>query len=402
MYPTGLRICGSHINAMELAGAMVRRGHEVVVYGQGGPLVPLLEPLGIQFARSVSARLGLEGAVVRELATLVADYRFDVVHAFEWRPTVDAVLAAQVACGVPVVSTVYSMSVPDFFPAHVPLVVGTPAIAAQARRRHRARVTVIEPPVDLGPEPGETARARTAGPTSIVIVSRLHPTLKLEGILAAIAAVDRLGAVSPQRELELVIVGDGPAAAVVTDAAAAVSARGRARIVMAGAALDPTPFYRSADIVIGMGHSALRAMGMAKPTIIQGEDGFWELVSTASIPRFLYTGWYGIGDHRDRESSVRGLVAILTTLLDDAQLLGESAAAGYRVVVERFTLDRAAARQARLYEEVMRNRSSRLRAAVEALRSLHGISRTALRALVDQDHDVWDFNHKHAQPLYTG
>ncbi|MFS8101751.1 glycosyltransferase family 4 protein [Lentzea alba] len=399
-YPTGLRICGSHINAVEVAGAVSRQGHDVVIYGQGGPLEEMVARLGIPFVRATSTSLQLETKVVRELADVVRSHRTDVVHSFEWRPTVDAVLAAQIPFRVPVVSTVYSMSVPQFFPTHVPLVVGTHVIADAARRRQRAKVSVIEPPVDLtvhhNAEPSHRDDLDTV---TVVIVSRLHPTLKLTGILEAVEAVDQLAQLHPERSVELVVVGDGPSSDAVRGAAEAASARGHAAVRMIGAILDPTPYYRMADIVIGMGHSALRAMASGKPTIIQGEDGFWELVTALSAPTFLRTGWYGIGSDEQGPRGLSKLLGILHRLVQDPACRAHSAETGRRLTAERFCLERAAARQIAIYEAAVRQRPSRAVALVEAVRMLSGITLHSVRSRLSGDDEPWDFNRKHVQPL---
>ena len=88
-----------------------------------------------------------------------------------------------------------SMSVAPFIPRSVDLVVGTEQIANAERRKGRARVTVVEPPVDLRRNHKGVvrdlvdirARFGIAGDRLIVVcVSRLAHQLKLEGLLTAI------------------------------------------------------------------------------------------------------------------------------------------------------------------------------------------------------------------------
>ena len=44
-----------------------------------------------------------------------------------------------------------------------------------------------------------------------------------------------------------------------------------------------------------MGGSALRSLAFSKPLVVQGESGFWQLLTEATVDDFLWTGWYGVG-----------------------------------------------------------------------------------------------------------
>jgi hypothetical protein len=99
-----------------------------------------------------------------------------------------------------------------------------------------------------------------------------------------------------------------------------------------------------------MGSSALRAMAFAKPLIVQGEYGFWELLTPDSAPTFLRQGWYGIGsDAGDRGASSVRLQKILGGLLGDRTAWPGLGDYGRKLIVERFSLDHAAARHEQLY-----------------------------------------------------
>ena len=66
---------------------------------------------------------------------------------------------------------------------------------------------------------------------------------------------------------------------------------GRDVVLVTGALLDPRPAYAAADIVIGMGSSALKGMAFGKPLVVQGEQGFWKLLEPATLPIFLAQGF---------------------------------------------------------------------------------------------------------------
>ncbi|MEZ5062954.1 MAG: hypothetical protein R2700_15855 [Solirubrobacterales bacterium] len=85
--------------------------------------------------------------------------------------------------------------------------------------------------------------------------------------------------------------------------------------------MDPRPAHAAADVCIGMGGSALRAMAFAKPLIVQGEAGFWELLDASSEERFLRNGWYGVGP--GGEGAAERLISQLRPLADDPALRAE-------------------------------------------------------------------------------
>lgn len=351
LYPHSMEMGGSQKNAIDLASALTGRGHDVVVLGGDGELVDIVRERGLTYVPAPTPRLRPSPAVMRTLTRLVREEDIDVVHAFEWPPTIDAVYGPLLRLGTPVVSTIMSMAVAPFIPRRLPMTVGTEAIAA-AERRRRPHVTVLEPPVDTGadhPVDAAASRARfgiAPAELLVVIVSRLAEQLKLEGILAAARAARTLAADLPVR---LVVAGDGPARAAVEAAAAETNAAvGREVVTLTGNLADPRPLYDAADVVVGMGGSALRAMAFAKPLVVQGERGFFRLLDPASLPRFLEHGWYGIGDGTDGAPVLHRIVADLAADPDRARL----GAFGRRTVDERYSLTAAAAAMEALYEEV--------------------------------------------------
>jgi hypothetical protein len=72
----------------------------------------------------------------------------------------------------------------------------------------------------------------------------------------------------------------------------------RPAVAVAGATLDPRPAYAAADIVVGMGGSALRGMAFGKPVVIVGERGFSAPFTPETADFFYYNGIYGLGTVR--------------------------------------------------------------------------------------------------------
>src|SRR5512144_2783022 len=137
--------------------------------------------------------------------------------------------------------------------------------------------------------------------------------LKLEGLLRTIAAVEELAV---DRPVQLVVVGEGSAAAQVQARADEVNARtGRRVVVLTGGLVDPRPAYAAADVVVGMGSSALRALAFGKPLVVVGEHGFSQPFTPETAGVFTRQGFYGLGPGVPAPDP---LVGQLQALLDDA------------------------------------------------------------------------------------
>jgi glycosyltransferase involved in cell wall biosynthesis len=251
---------------------------------------------------------------------LVREERFEVVHAWDWPQCLNAYLMATTGGRVPVVGSIMSMAVTRVVPRSMPLTYGTAALVDQARGRGYRHVMLLEPPVDLARDDPEAVDGLSqrdrwsirAGEVLVVMVSRLVGWLKLEGLRAAIEAVDRLADRFPVR---LAIVGGGDAEPELREKARQINAaRDRDVVVVNGPMADPRPAYAAADIVIGMGGSAIRGMAFGRPTIIVGESGFAQWFDPVSAPHFLRHGMYGVGDGGRLDDR---LVDLLTERLTD-------------------------------------------------------------------------------------
>ncbi|MGN6326413.1 glycosyltransferase [Pseudolysinimonas sp.] len=362
VYPHDLGMGGSQLNAVELAAGVRDLGHDVVVAGRPGALNARISELGLDFVELPRPGKRPSPTVARALRDLIDARSLDLLHGYEWPPTLEAELAAVGRPRVAVVSTVMSMAVPPFIPSGADLVVGTREIADhEVRRRGRRRVHVVEPPVDLSYNRPDLDldvagfRARYAlddDRVTVVAVARFAHELKLEGTLTAIDVA------AEEPRMQLVLVGDGPARdEVAARADRANSAAGRRAVVLTGALADPRPAYAAAHISLGMGGSALRALAFGSPLVVQGERGFWRLLTPESLESFLWTGWYGVGE--GPESGASRLRGILGPLLGDAARRADLGAYGLQVVRAGFSLEQAAQRQAEIYAAAVQEPPSR-------------------------------------------
>jgi len=377
VYPHDLKMGGSQTNAIELAAAVSQLGHECIMFGRPGTLCDRIEELGLEFIESPDPGRRPSLRVVRALRNVVQRRNIDVIHGYEWPPGLEAAVAAESVVDVVAVCTVMSMAVAPFLPRWMPLVVGTQQISATEQASGRLNVNLIEPPVDL--EHNGTVDAAAVerfrskwslGELPVVVcVSRLVPELKSEGIFTAMEAAADL---SGSSAFELVIVGDGQARAAMEAAAERANQRaGRRVVVLTGQLTDPRPAYAAADIVLGMGGSALRSLAFSKPLIVQGERGYFQTLSPESADEFRWQGWYGTGD--SSESGLSVLQAQLSSLLGDVERRRALGAFGRRVV-EEFSLQRAARRQLTIYRDAHADRAKQKARFIDAGRSFAGFT----------------------------
>jgi glycosyltransferase involved in cell wall biosynthesis len=356
---------GSQLTAIAFAERLRDRGHEVEVYAPPGPLAELVRRQGLTY-RAAPASRTVGPRSVLAMSREIGRFAPDIVHTFESAPTVSSA-AASLLRPHRTVTTMLSMDVPDYVPTHAPLLVGTAALAEEARA-HRDDVHLMEPPIDVDHDaPGDVAAAREAlgiGRDAFVVavVGRLSAEHhKAAGIVAAIEEMTAHPDLPPT---VLLVAGSGDEAARVRDAAArAAAGADRLDIRLLGDVSDPRAVYDAADVVFGMGSSALRAMAHAKPLIVQGRDGFWELLTPATAPLFLAQGFFGEGPTGER------FVDLLGELRDENRR-AELSGFGYTLVHERYALAAAVDRLEAIYAaeiERRRTRTTSVRSVVASL-----------------------------------
>ena len=367
-----LSIGGSHINAIEIGSLIKQRGHEVIVYAPDGPLRERVAELGLEYVSAGAARpLRPSVAIVRSLNALVRQRKIDLIHAYEWLPTLEAGYGPYLRMGTPVLSTVYSVEVPPFVPRNLPMIVGYTQELDIERGRDRSRVYTVVCPVDTK----ANAPVADSGPArkrfglrdddlAAVVVSRLSAELKREGLLSAITAV---GLADPALNLRLLIVGDGRCREELQDAADAVNARlGLEAVTLTGPLMDPRDAYAAADIVLGMGTSAQKGMAFGKPVVIQGERGYWETLTPESMSQFLHHNFYGLGDGGD---GAPRLAAIIGELARDRGRWPELGEFGRKTALAVFSNEAAADRVMEICEDVAAHRDSSGRRVAGVLRA---------------------------------
>ena len=150
---------------------------------------------------------------------------------------------------------------------------------------------------------------------------------------------------------------------------------GRRAVTLTGELLDPRGAYAAADVTLGMGSSALRAMAFARPLVVLGENGFCEVFDAESARQFLWQGFYGLGDIGDHDDAVARLAAIVGDLIADPERRAALGRFGRDFVVDRFDLHRQAAQLDAIYQQVAAWRPGPLRLTADVARSSAGVFR---------------------------
>jgi hypothetical protein len=121
-----------------------------------------------------------------------------------------------------------------------------------------------------------------------------------------------------------------------------------------------------------MGSSALKGMAFAKPLIVQGAQGYWQLLDAGSADTFLDQGFYGCGPNRFGRVGHAALAQELDVLAGSELTRRRLGALGRRIVEARFSLTAAVTCQTGIYEtarshpaDARQRRQSLRRTAVE-------------------------------------
>jgi glycosyltransferase involved in cell wall biosynthesis len=351
---------GSQIATIDLARRLRCRGHHVEMFVIDQTFKTSALPLAEKAGFSVEI-LPAESTLLKQAARIrsfVTKHDSQVVHVYHEHHWLGALVALAVRplAGRSAVVTNWMMENHRWIPPYVPLIVGFESLQDEAQALQRAPVWLIEPPVDtdsdrLDAAAGAAFRVEMDLAQDLVLAvmaTRVDRAMKLDSILRSIAAVEALAAT----ELRLVIVGDGDAMDVVeARATEANSTLGYRAVRLVGALHDPRPAYSAADLVLGMGGSAIRALAFGKPVIVQGEGSFSKTFDDTSLDYFLRHGFYG---RADRETPVDLLTGQISAMLDPERRaeLGEY---GLQVVRERFSLEVMTSRLEEVYRSAIAN-----------------------------------------------
>lgn len=350
-----LALGGTQLNAVDMARAMREHGYESILVGPrdtvpgGTSLFDVADEKGVPLEAFTRPRSTLRGAF--DMYRLARRHQADLVHVYGSWTSRPALWGACTFGRRPLVLTIYEMAVDDSTLASPSLIVGTEYLHEELESRPSG-VELISPPVDVDHDDSAVVDAgdflRQHGldveNRRVVMVTRLDEEMKALGVQQAIAVMATFAASG----VDLVIVGAGDAEARLRRQADALNAElGRTAVVFTGPAADPRAAYAAADVVIGMGGSAARALSFGKPLVVAGENGWFRTFAPeTSAALFRNSFW----SDEVMEDAVCALEDCLAPLLDDAGLREDLGRFGRAFAVSNFSLDAMAARLAGVYD----------------------------------------------------
>ena len=295
-----LEVGGTQVNTIELS-SFIRdhHNHDVLLFAAPGPMLDMVHKKNLSFVAAPDVRLHPSPIRMQALRATVKQFRPDIIHAWDWWQALEAYYGVHLPMGVPVLATDMMMELTKVLPKQLPTTFGIPAIQRLATSSGWRRADVLLPPVDTVSNAVDVADGRSFRQQNdvkkneivVVSVSRLAGEFKAGPLKEAMEVVRRLGIKLP---IKLLIVGDGPAHECLKKTAALINLElGRVAVSLVGPMLDPRPAYAAADVVVGMGGSALRALAFGKPLVVVGKEGFARLFSPESADWFYNSGMYG-------------------------------------------------------------------------------------------------------------
>ncbi|BFV60392.1 hypothetical protein KCMC57_up54960 [Kitasatospora sp. CMC57] len=355
-----LALGGAQLNAVDIARTLRDRGHHPVLFAQGvegpAPLVQLAAGHGLELV--VEGDPDTPARVVRQrLSQVTEQHGSQLLHAWEVRAARNSFFGPGRLGRLPVITTFYGIRMLRGLPRHQPLVLGLGALMGEGRAFGHRDVRLIEPPVNTvtdapGVVDGDAFRREHGigeGELLLAIVTRLVPDLEKDaGALLTIEAVREMA----DPRVRLAVVGAGPSLERLRSAAAAANAAlGRQAVLVPGQLADPRPAYQAADVVLGMGGSALRGLAFGKPVVVHGAAGYTALHEPGPLVEpHASRCMYGFGDG---SATPARLVGQLRPLLADPARRAELGTWGRDWVVGRFSLESVATAFEDLYREVV-------------------------------------------------
>lgn len=347
---TSLNLGGTERQLTELLGGLARRGtaQRLVCFRPTGGFLEEVRALGLEPVRlRLRGSLAHPGTVVSvaRLAALLRGERATVLHCHDVYAVLVGVPAARLA-GVPVLaarrdlghhlSPRRSAALKLALPRATCVLANAATVAAQAEQRFGVapgRLVVVPNGLDLArfdaraaapvaePVPPDLGRA----PTILTVARMTHAVKGHDDLLAAAAIVGRR--IPAARFL---VVGDGPRAAELRDAAARLGVAGSVRFL--GRRTDVPALLARADLVChparaeGLPNAILEAMAAARPIVATTAGGVPELARDGVEARLSPT--------RDPVSLAAAIVELLG---DPAGAAGLGRAARARVEREHTT-----------------------------------------------------------------
>jgi glycosyltransferase involved in cell wall biosynthesis len=351
---------GATIHVLEMAQAMLQRGHEAAIFvgGVGEAGAKLAESGAPVHSLRFLRRAIHPAADLRALAELTAalrDYRPDLVSAH----TAKAGWIGRAACvrlSIPAIYTPHGLPVGGRMPGPKSALFGTAErvaarwagaiVCVSESERRLALARSLAPPHKLvvvhngvRAIPGSLLAEPAVHPPRIVSVARFEPPKDHPTLLRALARLRGL-------EWDLDLIGGGPEEPACRALAERLGIAGRVHFL--GYQADVAPALARAQIFAlssrseGFSRSVLEAMRAGLPVVAANVGGLPEAIDPAKSGLLVPPG------------DAPALSAALGELISDMQLRVRLGAAARQTLESRFPLERMIERTTALYETLLR------------------------------------------------
>lgn len=364
---------GMQNTSLNLARALVARGHHVVYASDRGPMEQILHDYRLEHRWVPYEGLRRPAPrTLKALAGILDELQPDVVHTFSNWCSLEALLAATVFRGIPVYPHHLATKLPAFrFPRSIRSAAICPWFRdVMVSRGHAAgTVDVVAPRIDLrrhrplAPDPDLRTDLGLPEDLPVVLsISRLHPD-KMPGLRQTLEAIEILHA-SGGPSCTLLVVGDGPCREELARRAERINTHcSPSRVILAGEMLDTPRLFALAEVAAVMASTAMRAVACGVPTILVGRNGFAGIVEPSSVGRIAYHNFCGTDVTEPRDPGL--LAAALQDLLEDESRREDLRVWGRAYALSSLDADLGAARLESIYAQLTAAPPSlRLRAGI--------------------------------------
>lgn len=307
----GRTVIGGHvISTLTLAKALQAKGYEVYFGAGKGELIDEIKKQGIKyieipfflssFKKKYTYFSLLSWITIKKVIDIVKTEHIDIVHALDAPASIIADFVT-VAIGVPALSTVCGGPGPVYpLPKFQKLIVFSEENKKKMVEDFKWReedIVVIRNRIDfqgsMRIDELENSKYEwiKSSHKKIIMASRFDAE-KLSGIFYCIDAIKYI--LQTKSDVTLILIGDGNVFDKIRVQVDEINNKiGRQGIILPGAIVNANVLLQYADIVIGIGRSALEGMFWGKPTIIVGENGFAGVVEENTVKELGYYNFSG-------------------------------------------------------------------------------------------------------------
>lgn len=296
-------IGGHTLSAITLANYTYERGYDVGMLLSPAPSC-IFDLENCKFRLHYKKALYGKGALLNrpsDIFQIVKNYHYNVIIAMDWYAAMYSGLAA-VWGKVPVVQVIAGGKGPPSSPLNLPgiilfseeLMENIPAkfgLGSEKLILSRGRIDFNAYKDPTNGQGSALSNNHKQGVPRVLSVSRLNKA-KGPSILALFDQVEQYASEKP---IECIVIGEGDAKPALILRAEKIEkeSSSRAKIKFLGGFRVNQSHLQQADLVVGQGRTVLEAIASGVPAAVCGENGYYGLLTTTSLPALATTNLTG-------------------------------------------------------------------------------------------------------------